>query len=61
MVKLMANTKVKQILHECNRCKFRWYPRDIVKLPKQCPRCKSPNWNAKLRRKCRMFKNWEDE
>jgi hypothetical protein len=31
---------------ECKRCGNKWEPR-IKKSPKQCPKCKSPNWNQK--------------
>ena len=33
----------------CDRCKHEWLPRNGVQaeeLPKQCPACHSPYWNA---------------
>ena len=37
--------------YECERCHYRWTPRDtpvsnhITGQPKVCPKCKSPLWN----------------
>ena len=29
----------------CKRCDYDWEPYLTDRLPKQCPRCKSPYWN----------------
>ena len=29
----------------CLRCGHEWTPRNLNKLPKVCPNCKSTNWN----------------
>jgi len=34
----------------CERCKHKWVPRDKQK-PMVCPKCKSPYWDRKRRRK----------
>ena len=34
----------------CERCKHKWVPRDKQK-PLVCPKCKSPYWDRKRRRK----------
>ena len=37
--------------YECERCHYRWTPRDtpvsnnVTSQPKVCPKCKSPLWN----------------
>lgn len=39
-------------LFTCNRCKKQWCPRHPLNkrnrghVPKQCPKCKNPNWNV---------------
>ena len=30
----------------CKRCEHDWYPRSVGQIPKLCPKCKSPYWNA---------------
>ena len=31
---------------ECERCRYRWVPRNTAKKePSICPKCKSPYWN----------------
>jgi len=34
----------------CERCNHKWVPRDKQK-PLVCPKCKSPYWDRKRRRK----------
>ena len=34
----------------CLRCEYSWYPR-TPKLPKVCPKCKSPYWNKERKSK----------
>jgi transcription initiation factor IIE alpha subunit len=29
----------------CERCNHKWVPRDQVKRPAVCPKCKSPHWD----------------
>ena len=31
--------------HRCYRCSHEWKPNDMNKLPRVCPKCKSPYWN----------------
>jgi hypothetical protein len=31
--------------HKCYRCNHCWRPKDIEKIPKVCPKCKSPYWD----------------
>jgi hypothetical protein len=35
----------------CERCSHRWYPKNQDFLPAVCPKCKSPYWNRKRRKK----------
>jgi len=35
---------------ECKRCNWVWFPR-TNKLPKVCPKCKSPYWNTDKKEK----------
>ena len=32
--------------HGCYRCGHEWLPIDKHKLPKVCPKCKSPYWDT---------------
>ena len=38
----------------CKRCNHEWIQRDI-KLPKVCPRCKSPYWNKERRKQIKDY------
>lgn len=31
----------------CERCGHMWVPRNIVDIPRVCPKCKSPYWDRK--------------
>ena len=31
--------------YRCERCKHEWIPRDLVREPTICPKCKSPYWD----------------
>lgn len=31
--------------HRCYRCSYEWKPNDMDKLPRVCPKCKSPYWD----------------
>jgi len=44
----MAIVKITVKALRCDRCQHQWVPRDVVEeaLPKQCPSCHSPYWNA---------------
>ncbi len=39
----MPETKVPG--YACGRCNHTWVPRSM-KMPKTCPKCKSPYWNT---------------
>ena len=43
LVKCGANVLIKG--HKCYRCKYEWKPNNMDKLPKVCPKCKSPYWD----------------
>lgn len=32
--------------YRCERCGHEWVPRDTLKEPRVCPKCKSPYWNV---------------
>jgi len=38
-----ANVYIKG--HKCYRCGHEWKPNNMQKLPKVCPKCKSPYWD----------------
>jgi len=38
-----ANVLIKG--HRCYRCNYEWKPNNRGKLPKVCPKCKSPYWD----------------
>lgn len=40
-------------LLRCGRCGHEWSPRTFGRLPKICPKCKSPYWD---REKCREYR-----
>jgi predicted Zn-ribbon and HTH transcriptional regulator len=40
---------------ECKRCGHQWYPRG-PKMPRVCPKCKSPYWNKEYTRADKVFK-----
>jgi len=42
--------KIKIEGYVCERCKHKWAPRNRGE-PRVCPKCKSPYWNIKKRRK----------
>ena len=42
----------------CKRCNHEWIQRDI-KLPKVCPRCKSPYWNLPKKEKAFIEENYK--
>lgn len=31
--------------HRCYRCNYEWKPNNMNKLPRVCPKCKSPYWD----------------
>ena len=31
--------------HRCFRCKHEWKPNNMNKIPRVCPKCKSPYWD----------------
>ena len=36
----------------CNKCSYSWISREVLEnenFPKQCPRCKSYDWNKKIK------------
>lgn len=41
----MAKIKETVWLWVCERCGYKWLPRDADVEPKRCPGCKSPYWN----------------
>jgi len=41
----MAKVKESVWLWVCERCGYKWLPRDADVEPKRCPGCKSPYWN----------------
>jgi len=41
----MARVKESVWLWVCERCGYKWLPRDADMEPKRCPGCKSPYWN----------------
>lgn len=46
----MAKQKISIWQYICERCEHKWLPRDAEsdepKLPRVCPKCKSPYWNS---------------
>jgi predicted nucleic acid-binding Zn-ribbon protein len=40
------NTEHMITIHKCLRCGHEW-PSRLERLPKQCPKCRSPYWNKK--------------
>jgi hypothetical protein len=45
----MGVGKIEVTLYWCEKCPYRWVPRNPLAashaLPKVCPRCSNPNWN----------------
>jgi predicted Zn-ribbon and HTH transcriptional regulator len=37
--------------HKCYRCGHCWRPIDMEKIPKVCPKCKSPYWDRPKEKK----------
>lgn len=37
--------RIKADAYKCERCGHVWLPRKATKIPKVCPKCKSPYWN----------------
>ena len=35
--------------YKCKKCEHEWLPR-IEEKPKQCPRCKSYNWDKEVKK-----------
>jgi len=42
--------KIKLLKLKCQRCPHEWYPR-APRLPKVCPKCKSPVWDKPRKKK----------
>lgn len=54
----MKNKKGANVLivgNKCYRCDHSWRPNNIKRIPKVCPKCKSPYWN-KPRQKSKVKK-----
>ena len=48
MVKKQSNILGANVLimgHRCHRCKHEWKPNNMEKIPRVCPKCKSPYWD----------------
>lgn len=45
--------------HKCHRCSHKWVPErlDFSKIPKVCPKCKSPYWDTPKQDKKRPVVN----
>ncbi len=37
--------------NKCYRCNHEWLPKDKDKIPKVCPKCKSPYWDKPKQKK----------
>ena len=53
-------TEVKVKKYTCARCNYSWISR-ITTIPKQCPHCKSPNWDIPKENKVNKNKKKKNE
>lgn len=51
----MGMKKIEVWQYECERCKHKWFPRDLEAKepvePNVCPKCKSPYWSKPRKEK----------
>jgi DNA-directed RNA polymerase subunit RPC12/RpoP len=54
----MARVPITVMGYRCERCSHEWIPKDALKEPAVCPKCKSPYWNRP--RKATSMLTYED-
>ncbi len=42
----MGRVPITVMGYKCERCGHEWFPRDVSKEPRVCPKCKSPYWDV---------------
>ena len=45
----------------CERCGHEWLPRDTMREPKVCPKCKSPYWNIPRKQTPMTYDEFRDQ